>query len=95
MPFEMGLKFFEYFNPPAKTTIVSLEKDIGLSLLVCFYGATETTSEVTWELFDDQEDFREKANNERPSIGLPLQNNTVYILDEDFNVVPQGSVGEV
>lgn len=59
--------------------------------LVVFYGATETMSEATWECFEKEEDFKEKTY----STGRPVANVTIYIMDEDRNIVRQGTVGEV
>jgi len=91
VPYELGLRFFETLNPAGYLS----EGTDKTCLLVSFYGATETTSEATWEVFEDLEDFNTKSHEIQTSIGLPLHNNTVYILDEDLNVVPQGIVGEV
>lgn len=60
-----------------------------------FYGATETMSEATWEVYTDAEDLKEKASGLQISSGSPLYNCTVHILDEDLNVVPEGATGEV
>jgi non-ribosomal peptide synthetase component F len=77
----MGLKCFQYIDPSCR--------------LVVFYGATEAMSEVSWEVFSDEHELKEKMYGQQLPIGLPLYNTTIYIMDEDFNIVPEGTIGEV
>ncbi|MDC6379896.1 amino acid adenylation domain-containing protein [Pseudomonas graminis] len=51
------------------------------------YGPTECTIHCTDYLIQD--------DGERYTIGTPLPNTSIYILDEDMNNVPSGVVGEI
>src|SRR6185503_11858577 len=55
------------------------------------YGPTETTIEVMW-----QEAERDRVYaGEEVSIGRPITNTQVYVLDAEMQVVPVGVVGEL
>ncbi|MCE9556358.1 MAG: amino acid adenylation domain-containing protein [Planctomycetes bacterium] len=50
------------------------------------YGPTETTITATWA----------EVSPDRPvTIGRPLPNYTVHVLDEDLEVIPSGEIGEL
>ena len=51
------------------------------------YGPTETTIYSTGKQI--------LASDEVITIGRPIQNTQVYILDEHLNPLPEGSVGEI
>lgn len=57
------------------------------SALYNMYGPTETTiwSTVT-QIFE---------NDEIITIGKPIQNTQIYILDENKNILPEGKIGEI
>ncbi|HVK59455.1 MAG TPA: amino acid adenylation domain-containing protein, partial [Candidatus Kapabacteria bacterium] len=57
------------------------------SALWNMYGPTETTIWSTTA--------RIKAEDEMTTVGMPIDNTLIYILDEDVNPVPIGSVGEI
>lgn len=52
-----------------------------------FYGPTETT---VWSTFDHLE-----AAGAEITVGYPIQNTQVYVLDQSFRPVPPGETGEV
>jgi fengycin family lipopeptide synthetase D len=56
------------------------------------YGPTETTIGSS-ALFIDFEKFREYK--QKPTIGKPIHNTQVYILDKHFHLVPPGVLGEL
>lgn len=49
------------------------------------YGATEMQDVTTWSIGDST----------RPTLGTPLWNTTVYILDDDLRPVPDGNAGNL
>lgn len=51
------------------------------------YGPTECTVDTTV--------FRIAGDAARPTIGRPLANTRVYILDHELNLVPEGLIGEL
>jgi amino acid adenylation domain len=57
------------------------------SALYNMYGPTETT---IWSTM-----AKISGNDETVSIGRPIQNTQVYILDENKNLLPEGKVGEI
>jgi amino acid adenylation domain-containing protein len=57
------------------------------ALLFNLYGPTETTIYSTG--------YRVTCSGSAPSIGRPIANTSVYILDEEFKPVPEGVIGEL
>ncbi len=53
------------------------------------YAPSETTTYSTLELVDS------RNTSEEPSIGGPILNTSIFILDEQMNVVPRGINGEI
>ena len=58
--------------------------------LLNVYGPTESTTFATWHLIKDVPE-----NATTISIGRPISNTTIYILDRDLNPVPIGIQGEI
>jgi len=56
------------------------------SALWNMYGPTETTIWSTVKLIENDEDI---------TIGKPIANTQVYILDENLNILPDGEIGEL
>ncbi|XP_076330576.1 LOW QUALITY PROTEIN: beta-alanyl-bioamine nonribosomal peptide synthetase ebony-like, partial [Tachypleus tridentatus] len=59
-----------------------------------FYGSTETTGDVTFALFDGEEQCYQHIEDIVP-IGQPISNTEIYVTDDLFQVVPEGTVGEI
>ncbi|MEV6602290.1 amino acid adenylation domain-containing protein [Actinoplanes sp. NPDC051346] len=55
--------------------------------LINLYGPTETTVYSTWAVID--------ARPGQPSIGRPIANTRVYVLDDQLRPVPDATVGEI
>lgn len=54
------------------------------------YGPTETTVTALIHEYD-----KNQKRNKKIPIGLPINNTSVYILDENKNLVPKGVIGEL
>ncbi|HYG08482.1 MAG TPA: amino acid adenylation domain-containing protein, partial [Pyrinomonadaceae bacterium] len=64
------------------------ESGSGVEAVYNLYGPTEDTTYTTWELVT-------RGAEGEPSIGRPVANTQVYILDEEMRVVPTGGRGEI
>ena len=60
-----------------------------------FYGSTETMADVTCEVFRDLKDVQSKTFENRVSIGRPMYNCTLYIVDGDMHVLNQNTIGQI
>ena len=77
----------EAFDPAAGRRVLNSDPP---KRLINAYGPTESTTYTTWKEID------EIAPDARSvPIGRPLSNTTVFLLDESFNPVPVGVVGEI
>ena len=81
LPPKLLEKFFETF--PQGRTFLNL------------YGSTETMADVTFDVFREKSDILTKICDDNLSIGKPMQNNILYLVSEDMNIVPRGEVGEI
>ena len=63
------------------------------TLLINGYGSTETTANVTFEVYKRAEDMVGKTSDGYLSIGKPLPNTHVYLLDNMLRPVKEGEVG--
>ncbi len=77
----------EAFDPAAARQILASNPP---QRLLNGYGPTESTTFATWKLIDEA-----AANEPSLSIGQPVSNTTIFILDDDLNLVPIGVAGEV
>ena len=59
------------------------------------YGSTENTCDVTKETFCDNSDIDQKTVNGYLSIGIPILNTNIYVLDGKKRVVEPGQVGAI
>ena len=77
----------EAFDPDAGRRVLTSNAP---QRLLNGYGPTESTTFATWKQIDDA-----AANQPSVSIGKPLSNTSIFILDEHLNPVPIGVAGEV
>ncbi|KAF4531412.1 hypothetical protein B566_EDAN009654 [Ephemera danica] len=64
--------------------------------LANFYGSTEVMGDVTYHLFSNLTDVEVAAKNDiRAPIGRALDNTNIYLLDDQFRLVPAGQRGEL
>ena len=68
----------------------SWKKDHPDVALINMYGITETTVHVTYKELGE-EDLENYVSN----IGRPISTNSLYILDDCRNIVPEGVIGEI
>ena len=59
------------------------------------YGSTETMAFITCEMFSSVEEAGHKSHDGHLSIGKPVFNNNIYLVDESQKVVPVGEIGEI
>ncbi|CAH1788896.1 unnamed protein product [Owenia fusiformis] len=63
--------------------------------LLNFYGSTETTGDVTYETYKSQSDISKNVVEGRASIGKPITNCNVYILDSNLKLLHENELGEI
>ncbi len=74
---------------PLKKTLIEKVFEQSHAKRVCnLYGPTETTTYSTWISYARDEQVRE-------SIGRPIANTQIYLLDKNKQPVPVGAVGEL
>ncbi|NDB83515.1 MAG: hypothetical protein EB127_12440 [Alphaproteobacteria bacterium] len=66
--------------------IKALQEKLPESDVINLYGPTETTVDSTYDNCEEKN---------RSSIGRPIDNTEIYVLDRDLNLVPIGSIGEI
>lgn len=64
-------------------------------LFANIYGSTETMADVTYEMYRTKSEIITKSCEGNLSVGLPMFNNTLYIVDENMEIVASGEVGEI
>ncbi|ELT95442.1 hypothetical protein CAPTEDRAFT_130280 [Capitella teleta] len=64
-------------------------------ILFNFYGSTESMADITYEVFHDLDDVEQKYFGDSMSLGKPLQNTSLYILDENQTILPKGEIGQI
>ncbi|HEX8853029.1 MAG TPA: amino acid adenylation domain-containing protein, partial [Pyrinomonadaceae bacterium] len=62
--------------------------ETGIEQVLNLYGPSEDTTYSTWALI-------EKGSTQSPTIGKPIANTQVYLLDSQWQPVAQGLVGEL
>ena len=77
---DLAMQFFDIF--PSAT-------------LANFYGSTEVMADVTYEIYYSKEDIFKKAHGNKLSIGRPIYNTSIYLLNQKKVIVPKGDVGEI
>jgi amino acid adenylation domain-containing protein len=81
LPIELAKDFFKYFKEG--------------HVLANYYGSTETTGDVTFEVFRNADDVERMTFNENLSIGKMVDNCTAYVVDEEMQPVAIGDMGEL
>ncbi|CAH1790150.1 unnamed protein product, partial [Owenia fusiformis] len=81
LPMHLLQKFFRIF--PVNKTFANL------------YGSTETMADVTYERYKSMDDVLKKSCDDVLSIGRPMCNSFVYIVDDTDCIVPVGETGEL
>ena len=74
------LAFYQYFPPG---TVISN-----------FYGSTEMM-DVTFESFTSAEDVEAVVFEDKIPIGVPVDNSKAYVMDDDLNLVADGTIGSL
>ncbi|XP_064628472.1 beta-alanyl-bioamine nonribosomal peptide synthetase ebony-like [Lineus longissimus] len=80
LPPSLAKQFFSFFSG---------------TVLANYYGSTEVTGDVTYDVFQDVRDVEEKCLDDRMSIGGPIDNCTVYVVDNEMRPVAEGEIGEI
>lgn len=74
-----------------KALLKEMQKVLPDVIFAYFYGSTETTSDASCLLID--KNYTDNAFS--TSIGAPLYNTELYILDQDLRAIPPGGFGEL
>ncbi|HET8890235.1 MAG TPA: amino acid adenylation domain-containing protein [Candidatus Angelobacter sp.] len=84
-----SLRTINLGGEPLKKTLIEKVFEQSYATRVCnLYGPTETTTYSTWISMARDEQVRE-------SIGRPIANTQIYLLDKNKQPVPVGAVGEL
>ena len=93
------LKFWvcnsETLNPELAMRFFATFKGTNNRILANFYGCTETMADVTYEIYSSNNDVEELCKDNHLSVGEPMFNNNIYIVDEDENLIKHGKIGEI
>ena len=60
-----------------------------------FYGSTETMADVTFDVFSSVEDVDRKSEDDVLSVGCPIWNTIVYVVDDRGQLCSQGNIGQL
>lgn len=86
IPLISKLKYVVLAGEPLPISLLKSLKHLGIKKVYNGYGPSETT---VFSTFTDVTKYR------KMTIGKPLCNTQIYILDKDLNLVPQGVAGEL
>ncbi|XP_064633567.1 beta-alanyl-bioamine nonribosomal peptide synthetase ebony-like isoform X2 [Lineus longissimus] len=81
LPITLAKNFFNFFKDG--------------HVLANYYGSTETTGDVTFEVFRSAADVDRMTFKDNLSIGKMVDNCTAYLVDEDLRPVALGETGEL
>lgn len=96
-----SLQLITYGAAPMPYEVVSRAVDVFSAGLMNAYGQTESTSTMTFLGPEDHQipkeagQEREKKLHRLRSVGRAMDDITIAIMDEDFNVVPANAEGEI
>lgn len=80
------LKYVVLAGEPLPMQLLKSLRKLGVKKVYNGYGPSETTVFST---------FTDVTNYKKMTIGKPLANTKIYLLDKDLNLVPQGVAGEL
>jgi len=60
-----------------------------------FYGSNETMADVTYDVFSSIADVERKSKDDALSIGCPIWNTIVYVVDDRGQLCVQGDIGQL
>lgn len=80
------LKYVVLAGEPLPISLLKTLRKLGIRKVYNGYGPSETT---VFSTFTDVTDYK------KMTIGKPLANTKIYLLDKDLNLVPQGVAGEL
>jgi len=60
-----------------------------------FYGSTETMADVTFEVFCCMEDVEQRSLDDALSVGCPIWNTVIYVVDNGGQLCSQGDIGQL
>lgn len=86
IPSLSNLEYVVLAGEPLPMSLLKQLKKIGIKKVYNGYGPSETTVFST---------FTDVTNYKKMTIGKPLSNTQIYLLDQDLNLVPQGVAGEL
>ncbi|ODM92294.1 Bacitracin synthase 3 [Orchesella cincta] len=64
-------------------------------VILFMYGSVEVAGQATYELYEDLHDLERKTLDGVPSVGTPICNTKVFIVDEKDKNVPINTIGEI
>ena len=65
------------------------------SVLYNFYGSTETTGDITYQKWDSSKDFDSYSLNGVMTLGHPIYNTCIMILDDHGNLCKEPEIGYI
>ena len=77
------------------TSVLSNNNLASRAVLIHLYGSTEVMSDVSYETFENCSHVHRKFIDCKVSIGRPIGNTIIYVVDEDMRIVQDGTIGEV
>ncbi len=86
IPALSNLKYVVLAGEPLPVMLLKSLRKLGIEKVYNGYGPSETTVFST---------FTDVTNYKKMTIGKPLANTKIYLLDKDLNLVPQGVSGEL
>ncbi len=86
IPAISNLQYVVLAGEPLPITLLKSLRNLGIKKVYNGYGPSETTVFST---------FTDVTNYEKMTIGRPLANTQIYLLDKNLNLVPQGVAGEL
>ncbi len=86
IPAIANLQYVVLAGEPLPINLLKTLRNLGIKKIYNGYGPSETTVFST---------FTDVTHYEKITIGKPLANTQIYLLDKNLNLVPQGIAGEI